>query len=1033
MNIRCHLRRGWWRLCALLLIACACAVEAAPTSPLRFRGLRTLIASDLSIVSLLQDRQGFIWIGTHNTGLYRYDGYQAVRYANHPFQPSSLPNDRVSTLFEDRDGRLWAGTQSGLARYNPAANDFTLFVPASGPNNHRLIKQIVSDGDGGMWIATWGGLQHFDPASGRFEQYTHQDQVADSLASNDLNALALDQRGGLWIATWPGGIDYLAKGARSFRHYRIDAADAPDPKLNLVRALFYDKLHRLWIGTERGAYRWNDGSAWDTRRHLPSPPSRINGFYRDRSGATWAGTLQAGLLRWDDRDDASVNYVHRADDQYSLPSADIRAVMQDRGGQLWVASFNAGISTVNLSSSGFARSLPFAPTPQDPQPNNALQTIAGSPDGRLWIGGNSGFALFDPATGEVLKTYRADPARKEGGLGANTVYSLYQAPEGPLWIGTSAGLHRLDKPDGPFQVMHLGSAAEDFINTVVPGRGGVLWLGTGRNVVRYDTATGQTQVFAHRDKDPASLSLTGATCILEDRLGRVWIGSEWSNGLEMLDTRSGTLTHFLHDQARPDSLSDDKIGAFHEDAQGRIWIGTSSGLNEVLTGADGAIRFRRYTGQDSVGPVKIMSVRSDKAGKIWLGTVAGLVALTPASGAVERYTVSDGLSDGLTVGVSYAAPDGTLYFGGVQGMTVVHPEAVRSSSHRPQVAITDISVASHSLNQGARPDGVLLDGAVSAPRSLTLPARESVFSIEFSGLYFNEPAQNRYQYRLAGFDRAWVSTDAAHRNASYTNLDPGVYTFEVRAANDHGIWSEQTASFTIRILPPFWKTWWFRLLSFALCVSALAIFYRMRVRTLKLTQARLERLVLERTRELKDSNDKLATLSTTDGLTDITNRRGFDAAFGSEWARALRGRTPVSIAMIDVDHFKLYNDHYGHQAGDNCLREVARVIARHARRVYDLAARYGGAEFVLLMPACEGPQALKLAQGICADLFSLAMPHADSPQRFVSVSIGVASMVPGPHCTAAELLEMADQALYFAKHNGRNHAHLHTDPVSVPA
>ncbi len=996
---------------------------AVPTSPLKFNSLRTVIPSDMSIVALLQDRQGFIWIGTHNTGLYRYDGYQAVRYAHRPGNASTLPNDQVSALFEDGAGRVWVGTQAGLARYNPETDDFTVFAAPAGAKNNRLITRIIGDGRGGMWLGTWGGLQHFDPATGKFVQYVHREGDADSLNSNDVNAIALDRRGGLWIGTWPGGIDYLSAGGNRFEHFRMDDSASPDPKLNLVRALFFDRDHRLWIGTERGAYRWDDGAPWSSRAHLPSPSSRMSGFYQDRSGAVWAGTTHGGLLRWNGASDASEAFVHRPDDPYSVQSDDIRTVMEDRGGLLWVGTFSAGVNTVNLNSHGFRRLLPNTTKESAPGMSKALSTIAGAPDNKVWLGSRRGFSLFDPASGETLLRYLHDPAG-QGEMAAKAVYSVYQQPGGPLWLATSAGLYAFTEKTRQFKAYNFGTGAENFLNKVVPGRNGVLWLGTGRNLVRFDTATGTHRVFAHDEGDAQSLSLTGITCILEDRLGRVWIGSEWSSGLDMLDPATGRVRHFTFDENRKDGLGDDKIKTIFESRDGRIWLGTAVGLSEIVTSRTGDIGFRSKVLTGSGGPTKVISIAQDQGGTLWVATVSGLLALDANTGATRKYGAADGISDGFAIGASYTGADGMLYFGSLQGVTVVDPPRVGRTVHTPQVSITDIGVGGRSLREAPRPPGVVLDGAVTDPSMLVLPPDASAFSIAFAALDFTDSADNRYQYKLTGFDKGWTDADASRRSASYTNLDPGQYLFEVRAMNTAGLWSEHAATLRIRILPPFWKTGWFRLLSLSLLVAVFAVLYRLRIGTLKRTQARLQQLVGERTRALEESNAKLAALSTTDGLTNITNRRGFDDALAAEWSRSTRSGEPLALAMIDVDFFKLYNDHYGHQAGDHCLKEVAATIASHVRRAGDVAARYGGEEFVLLMPGCTGADALATASALCERVYGRRLPHALSSHAFVTVSIGVFCIAPSAGSTPQELIEAADRALYKAKQAGRNCAHL---------
>jgi diguanylate cyclase (GGDEF)-like protein len=182
----------------------------------------------------------------------------------------------------------------------------------------------------------------------------------------------------------------------------------------------------------------------------------------------------------------------------------------------------------------------------------------------------------------------------------------------------------------------------------------------------------------------------------------------------------------------------------------------------------------------------------------------------------------------------------------------------------------------------------------------------------------------------------------------------------------------------------------------------------------------LENKVRERTRALAESNRKLAELSVTDSLTGVANRRRFDETLATEWARARRSGEPLALCILDVDLFKDYNDHYGHQAGDECLRRVAELIRLHVRRSGDLVARYGGEEFAIISPGVDAPSALVVARTLCTALQERALPHARSPVAVMTASIGVAAMVPGGDDTSEQLFRMADQALYEAKRSGRN-------------
>jgi diguanylate cyclase (GGDEF)-like protein len=1010
----------WFRIMiALAGMATALSISAMPSSP-RFENLGALNSDNLFVLSLLQDRQGFIWIGTVSRELYRYDGIRTTKYVNDPGNQNSLPNDRISALFEDKNGNIWAGTSSGLARFNPKTNDFTLFTPKSGPNNHRVVKKIISDGKDGLWLATWGGLQHFDLKSHQFQIYSNDPLQPGSLAKNDVNALAMDEKGGLWVATWPGGIDYLAPNATTFQHYRIDSAIQPDSKLNIIRSLYFDRRQRLWMGTESGIVLWQSGTDWSQRKKLVSPPNRINSIFEDKDANIWVATRWAGLLRWDELNQAFIHYTHQTKDSHSLPSNDITAIIQDRTGILWIGSFTDGVSWLNLNSKGFKRFIPYDRDTENSKPNNFITSIASDENGYLWLGGGSGFSLFDPVTDNILRRFHVNSGQS-GSLSEDFVYSLYQAPGGSLWIGTSAGLNRLDKEKNQMTVIHFNNLASNFISRIVPGQGNILWLGTGNSMIRYDSASGAYKQFTHDPADPDSRSVNGASAILEDSAGRVWVGSEASGGgLDIMDQASGKFRHYRHDPSNPASLTNDYVTALFQDKRGIFWVGTSQGLNRAVPNAKGELEFRSYVNKNGLGPLHILSLHGDNNGHIWISTAAGLSKLDPETEHVEHYSASDGLTDGFIVASSAKTKDGTLYFGGTKGMTAVYPDMVQNMSMTPQVAITDIMIFNHSMKDGLYGAGAQLSGSVTDPKELTLSWRESVFALEFAALHYINPLKNRYAYRLEGFDKNWVETDATHHTATYTNLSPGKYIFRVKAANNKGVWNETGTALAITITPAFWQTWWFRILVTIFSLVMLFAIYLWRISHLTLLQKKLRKLVAERTAELETSNMKLAALSITDGLTGIANRRAFDETLEKEWEHAVRAQHSLALAMIDVDLFKKYNDHYGHQKGDKCLLTVAHVLNENVRRSIDLVARYGGEEFAFIAPLTDDASAFNMAENICKSLENLALAHEMSPFGVVTVSIGVAVITPSDTERSEILVKKADEALYLAKEQGRN-------------
>jgi diguanylate cyclase (GGDEF)-like protein len=296
--------------------------------------------------------------------------------------------------------------------------------------------------------------------------------------------------------------------------------------------------------------------------------------------------------------------------------------------------------------------------------------------------------------------------------------------------------------------------------------------------------------------------------------------------------------------------------------------------------------------------------------------------------------------------------------------------------------------------------------------------------IRYAATTLQPPELIRFRFRLDGYDRDWAEVDT-RRSAFYTGLPPGRFRFRAASRIGDGPWGEETDLVSLRVLPAYYQTVWFRVLALILGVSGAVFAIRRRTVQLRRRQAKLERLVAERTEELRRANERLSELSFSDSLSGIANRRRFDEVLETEWKRGVRFGHPLSLVMVDIDFFKRYNDALGHQAGDRCIVEVARVLQGMARRAGDLVARYGGEEFMLLLPATGAADAAIVAETARAEIEALGIPHPEGASPFVTASFGVATLVPDtlvpePTGDPALLVSSADTALYRAKSAGRN-------------
>ncbi|NIA52762.1 GAF domain-containing protein [Massilia sp. TW-1] len=831
------------RVACCLLLACLCsaALAAAPRS-LRFEriGLEEGLSQE-SVLAILQDRDGFMWFGTQ-AGLNRFDGYRIQVFRSDPNDPASLADNYVRAAYEDGQGRLWFGTRGGLAHFDATTRTFIRQpLQAGGARDTRTsaVTAIVGDGGRGLWVGTSDGIVHVDPATGELRKLRHDSRDPGSLRDDRVTALALDPRGGLWVGSGVG-LDHLPAGGMRFEHVDIEAGNG---KRNAVGALSMGPRDTLWIGTDAGLEAWRIGDGPPQRHHVGVDEGmgdgRVRTLYHDQGSNLWVGTELDGL-KW--RDPASgrfVGYASQPLDRHSLSDSQVTSVWVDRTGTLWAGTMFGGVNRADLASGGFARFSMLPGEAADPRSARKIRTIAIGADGRLWLGTTGGGIVhLDPNSGHV-DVLRHDPANPAS-LPDDMVNRVLPG-RGRLWVGSPSGLSWRDPATGRFTQVPLGrEAGANWVQDLMLDHAGALWIVT-RGGLFMLAPDGQTlRSWRHDSAVPGSLGENYGFAVLEDRAGAIWIGTE--NGLDRYDRATGIFTHYRHDPADPSSLGHNRVYYLYESARGDLWVGTAGGLHRVERGAGGHITFRPFPVTAARDQVPIGGILEDGNGQIWVSTTVGLTRVDPDTGRYKNYTAKDGLTDGsYFVGSAARGADGELHFGGVSGMTSFQPEDIHDNPFPPAVAITDFLVFN-------RPRA--LPAAIERLHDLRLSHRDSVFTLEFAALHYADPQANRYAYRLRGFDQDWTETDAGKRFATYTNLDPGDYVFEVRAANKDGVWSEKPVTLGISITPPFWMTWWFRLAVASVLAATAVALYRLRVRVLVQQTARLEYQVGARTAEL---------------------------------------------------------------------------------------------------------------------------------------------------------------------------------------
>lgn len=819
--------------------------------------------------AIVQDQKGFMWFGGEN-GLARYDGYDLKIYRNKQEDQKSLSSSYVHDLLLDSSGRLWVGTIHGLNLYEPDTDTFQRFFnepddPYSLAGNG--IRCLLEDGNGKIWVGHGqGGLTRLDPDIQYFEQFKHEPNNPDSLAENSIYDLAVDKNGALWIGTSSQGVDrliienthssYLAK----FQHFKSSDENPESLSSNETRALLVDQLNQVWVGTRDGLNRYDRDRGtfarfkYDDEDAYSLSFNFVQDLAEDSDGNLWIATSGGGLNVFQRDRSQFIRYSHNPEDKSSLFNNNVRTMYLDRHGNFWLGHYAAGVSMLDRYASAF-KNYYHSPYHQNSLNYNEVVAIAENQEGNLWVGTAKGLNLLDRKTGLVTRyLHRKDDPTS---INYGGVLGMEYDSKARLWVGLwGGGLNRLNP--GSNQFTHYMSGADkstglytDTVWQVAEDSAGQIWAGNHMGGLTYlDEQQNQFVRIANKN---ANLLCDSVFSIFEDSAKGLWVGC--SNGLYWREYGSDKFNHYFHIEDRESSISANHIWAIQEDQQGVIWIGTQGGgVNRFDRHKQEFKSFRTY---DGLADDLVTGILQDDLGYLWFGTGNGLSRFDPRTETFRNYDQRHGLPGNVFNRAAFLkTQNNELVFGSKDGLTIFNPRQLTVNIIPPEVVLTDFRLFNKQVIPGQ--ENSPLKKSIFQADEIILNHDQSSFSIQFSALNYRVPTMNRYAYKLEGFDADWVNV-SGRRWAYYTNLDPGRYTFFVKASNNEDVWSEENAEIEIIILPPWWKTPWAYLAYVVLLFTlVLLISYGLWQRKI----AEHERKVSDRLREIdKIKNTFLANTS----------------------------------------------------------------------------------------------------------------------------------------------------------------------------
>jgi len=836
--------RAW--LTVVLPIASLTAQSRALESPVRF--LRSDVEALLpqsSVYAMLQDRAGFLWFATRE-GIGRWDGYEMRTWKARPFADDALPDNVVRHIAEDGEGNIWMVA----VRDNFESTQLARLI---GPQHERAQTFTQVDAipviarDGNVFVVDRDSVYRFDRESARLRGVTARIQPG-------LRPIAatFDRRGALWITVAGGAVERVDLAARGVG--RTFPLGIPATVINMQQQILEDRDGALWI-TGWGLWRFDHRQArfeHVTNVGFPSDTIDTAGIIQDPDGFLWLAGSDA-IYRFD----PALTRVER----HALPGsaatagvASVVSVFRDRAGSIWVGTVLSGLHRYDPAADRFGL-ITHDPHDQHSLSRGIVLPLHEDPRGFLWAGTlGGGLNRIDPRTGRVQRFNATGSTNSR--LPHPWVWSLAETGDGRIWVGTQDGLAMVDpRARAPVRRLPLDvpdGAPSNAVYSLLTDSSGGVWIGTGGWLL-HRTADGRTT------RPP--LPFFGTMHAMRRHGDTLWIGT--SVGLVRFVPTTGAYTWYRHDPHDTTSLSHDVVLAVHIDRRGSLWAATNAGLNrfDPRLGA-----FRRVATSEHVAEEVVYSILEADDGRLWIGTSRGLVRIDVSDrGAprprVRRFASQSG-SGNLEFNRSSAlrAADGTFYFGGDRGITVLHPNDVNDNAFRPPVVVTRVEIS--------RAEGTRIISHVGPATPIVLAPDDFTATFTFAALNFTHSERNQYAYRLEGAQPHWTES-GTRRTASFTDLRPGRYTFRVRGSNDAGLWSDADVAIPVIVQPHLWETTSFRavaltvLLGVVSATTALAL--RNRDRRL-LAEAEAHRaLEAERSRISRDMHDEVGA-----GLTEIT-------------------------------------------------------------------------------------------------------------------------------------------------------------------
>lgn len=756
-----------------------------------------------------------MWFGTRY-GLNKYDGNIVKPYFNEPGNDNSLTcSDYVAAVMCDHLGQIWAGTKSGLNRYRAGTDDFIQYLHSNdaGSISDNGITSLLQDNSNNIWVGTVDGLNLLpQPDKGGFVHFLSSRETGNKTDCY-IQVLFEDREHNVWIGT-RGGIYQLSRQANNWHLQSYGLQHGIEE--SSIKAITQDSNGALWIGTESGNVyscesRLNGVSAFRLKYRVKNIlTDNIRKIFIDKSGVLWIATIR-GLEMFD-----PVGKIHELQwPTHELENSSIKDIYQDDQGSVWVGTMYQGVFAINPMALSFGSYQHKARNPSSLS-GNVISALLATKSG-IWVGTEGeGLNLLNPETGNVTRFLHS--SGEASSLSNDFIKALMEDKQGNLWIGTYMGgaekyiekenrfvHYRRNEKDG-------STLSSDYISSFLQRKNGQIWVGSSKGLNLYNQQKDVFEAVDEQKRFGKALLTEYITCLYEDARGRFWIGT--TDGVNVYDEKKGRLYSIYVPAKAGNTYSSLYINCFKEDAKGNMWVGTFRHGLYCFPGGD--FRFTRFTKEDGLPGNSIRSIELNQNNSLWLSTDHGLAGFNPDTKHFFNYSTEDGLLTGEFSSRSAAVDKSNVfYFGSYNGLVYFRDQ--RFTNHDvPKLVFTDLRLFNKSVS--LKDKSGLLKKNMTETEQLEFAHDQNIFTVSFAALNYIQPKRNKYAFKLEGFDKQWTNT--SNSSVTYMNLPSGNYTLWVKGSNNDEVWGEPV-SLSIRVLPPWWRTWWAYTLYFLIISGAI--------------------------------------------------------------------------------------------------------------------------------------------------------------------------------------------------------------------